>query len=178
MARLKRRHHLPRRKKRLVLPVWPLQSQAMAFYGDPSQLGWLAANTVGVACPWPLFMGTTPVSHITIHRLCAASLTRVLGSVWDAVGHDVTKIQAFHYDQYDGSYNFRNKRGGSTLSMHAYAAAIDWDATDNAFHDTRHLFTDSSLLVVKFKAEGWVWGGDWTTNSIDSMHIQAARVHL
>jgi hypothetical protein len=89
----------------------------------------------------------------------------------------VETIRALRYDVYDGSYNLRPMRGGSALSMHSFACAIDWDAADNQFHAQKHLFTDSSLLVVKFKEEGWIWGGDWLPGSEDSMHVQAARVH-
>jgi hypothetical protein len=156
---------------------WPLQSECRSFYGDPSQAGWLQDNTVSVPCPWPLHVGSTPVSSILIHNKCADSLARVLNSVWEAVGKDFAKIKSFRYDIYDGSYNFRPKRGGSSLSMHAYACAIDWDAEDNAFHSAKHLFTDDSILIVKFKEEGWIWGGDWSPGSIDAMHIQAARIH-
>ena len=77
-----------------------------------------------------------------------------------------------------GSYNLRLIRGSAfAMSMHAFAAAIDWDAADNAQHDRKHLFQDDGPLVVKFKEEGWVWGGDWSGGSIDAMHVQAARVH-
>jgi hypothetical protein len=31
--------------------------------------------------------------------------------------------------------------------------------------------------VIKFKEEGWIWGGDWLPGSVDAMHVQAARVH-
>ena len=41
---------------------------------------------------------------------------------------------------------------------------------------SKHLFTDATLLVVKFKEQGWQWGGDWSAGSIDAMHVQAARV--
>lgn len=157
--------------------LWPLQSECGAFYGNPSTRNWLQTNTTDVFCPWPIFMGKDPVGHILIHKKCADSLVRVLGAVWDAVGHDVEKIKALRYDQYDGSYNFRPMRGGHALSMHSYACAIDWDAADNEQHSMKHLFTDDSLLIVKFKEEGWVWGGDWSPGSIDAMHVQAARVH-
>jgi hypothetical protein len=156
---------------------WPLQRDAAAFYGDPRQPGWLQHNTTSVACPWTLFVGEIRTSHILIHNKCAESLARVLNNIWDAVRHDLTVIKAHRYDQYDGSYNFRPKRGGNSLSMHAFACAIDWDAKDNAFHDNHHLFTDQSLLVTKFKEEGWIWGGDWSPGSVDAMHVQAARIH-
>lgn len=156
---------------------WPLQSQAMQFYGDPRGTSWFADNVVHVECPWPLHVGATPVHTIAIHKKCADSLRIVLANVWDAVNHDAGTIKTLRYDVYDGSYNFRPKRGSSSLSMHAFAAALDWDAADNAFHSAHHLFTDQSLLVVKFKEQGWIWGGDWSPGSIDAMHVQAARIH-
>jgi len=157
--------------------AWPLQSQCVAFYGDPSARNWLHDNTTDVACPWPLFMGKIAVPHIVIHKKCAASLARVLNNIWDAAGKSLGNVQNLRYDQYDGSYNFRPMRDSQALSMHAFAAAIDWDAADNEQHALNHLFRDDSLLVVKFKEEGWVWGGDWSADSIDAMHVQAARVH-
>jgi hypothetical protein len=160
------------------MPKWPLQSQCLSFYGDPRKAGWLQANTVHVPCPWALRMdGGITVHDILIHKKAAESLKRVLGNVWDAVGHDEAKIHALRYDVYDGSYAPRNKRGGSTMSMHYFAVAIDWDAKDNQQHSRHHLFMDDSLLVVKFKEDGWIWGGDWSPGSIDAMHVQAARVH-
>lgn len=158
------------------MPIWPLQSQCPQFYGDPSSRNWLQNNTVDVTCPWPIFMDGKPVAHILIHKKCADSLTRVLGNIWDAVEHDLAKIKELRYDQYDGSYNFRPMRGGHSLSMHSYACAIDWDAADNEQHSTKHLFQDTSLIVTKFKEEGAVWGGDWSTAYVDAMHFQFARI--
>lgn len=161
-----------------MTPAWPLQKDCRAFYGDPFQPGWLQANTTDVPCPWPLQMGDIAVPHILIHKKCAASLTRVLRNIWDAAGHDINTIRHLRYDRYDGSYNPRRIRGSAVAwSMHAFAAAIDWDAADNAQHAQKHLFADDSLLVVKFKEEGWIWGGDWSPGSVDAMHVQAARVH-
>lgn len=159
-------------------PVWPLQSQAMQFYGDPRQSGWLAAYTTRVTCPWPLYVGGKPMSSgVLIHKKCAESLARVFAAIWDAVGGDVQKIHALRYDVFDGSYNFRAKRGSSSLSMHSYACALDFDAEDNAFHSVKHLYTEDSIIVRCFEAERWVWGGRWSVNSVDAMHFQAARVH-
>ena len=167
----------------IVVPsVWPLQSDMFGFYGDPRGAGglnqsWYSANVVHVACPWELHMDAIKLHDIEIHRKCAESLTRVLGNIWDAAGRSQATIESMHYDRYSGSFNYRNKRGGSTLSCHAIGAAIDWDSEENEQHSHKHLFTDSSLLVVKFKEEGWIWGGDWSPDSIDAMHVQAARVH-
>ncbi len=158
--------------------VWPVQSQCLAYYGDPRSPSWLQANTIDVPCPWPLHMGSVTITHILIHKKCAESLARVLNNIWQATGKSFSAIQKLRYDVYDGSYNLRTIRGSTAaLSMHAFAAAIDWDAADNAQHSQKHLFHDDSLLVVKFKEEGWIWGGDWSPGSIDAMHVQAARVH-
>jgi hypothetical protein len=168
---------IKRRRVNVIANDWPTQAQATAYYGDPSKTGWLSANTTFVKPPWPIFIEGKPVTEgILIHKKVAPSLIRVLGNVWDAVGHDVAKIKELHYDQYDGSYNYRPIRGGHSLSMHSYAVAIDWDAQNNQQHDTHHFFTDSSLLIVKFKEESWIWGGDWSVGSIDAMHVQAARI--
>jgi hypothetical protein len=157
--------------------VWPLQSQALAFYGDPRTKGWLQANTVDVVSPWTLHMDGVVVSHILIHKKCATSLARVLKAVWDGVGLDYGKIQQLRYDRYSGSYALRKMRGGTAMSMHSFACALDLDSEDNQQHSQHHLFTDDSLIVKEFEKEGWVWGGRWGAGSIDAMHFQAARVH-
>jgi len=158
--------------------VWPLQKDCLSFYGDPRAPNWLQDNTTAVPCPWPLRMGELSLSYITIHKKCADSLARVLSAIWEATGKSLGTIRQLRYDQYDGSYNLRLIRGSAVaMSMHAFAAAIDWDAADNEQHSRRHLFQDDSLLVVKFKEENWIWGGDWSPGSVDAMHVQAARVH-
>jgi D-alanyl-D-alanine carboxypeptidase len=112
-----------------------------------------------------------------IHKRCSSSLTRVLNNVWDRLGRDITKVRALKYDVYSGSYNLRLKRGGTTLSMHSYAAAIDWDDPDNPFRSQHHKFTTDELLLVEFRREGWICGIDWSPGSIDAEHVQASRVH-
>lgn len=162
---------------------WPLQNDCDAFYGNPrgggsgASAAWTATNLTHVRCPWTLHMDAITLHDIEIHRRCADSLTRVLNNIWDACGRDQSKIEALHYDHYSGSFNYRPKRGGSSLSMHAYGVAIDWDSEENEQHAQKHLFKSDSLIIVKFKEEGWAWGGDWIGSSIDAMHVQAARVH-
>ncbi len=160
----------------LTKQSWPVQARAAAFYGDPRSAGWVAAHLVHVQCPWTLRMDKVTQHHIQIHKLCAASLARVLASVWETCGKDPEKIAALRYDRFSGSYNYRPIRGGSALSMHAYGAAIDWDDADNAQHSHKHLFTAQSPLIKAFLDEGWEWGGNWSGGSIDAMHVQAAHV--
>ena len=159
--------------------MWPLQSQARQFFGNPSinTSHWEKEFLVDVPCPWTLVMDGEKLNKIRINKMCAASLSRVLNNVWDAVDKEQSAIETLHYHRYSGSFNYRPMRGGSSLSMHAYGAAIDWDDGENEQHSHKHILQDSSLLIVKFKEEGWSWGGDWSGSTIDAMHVQAARVH-
>lgn len=158
---------------------WPLQKDCTQFYGNPHAASYEDEHIIGVTCPWRIFYEGRPVHNntIRIHRLCSASLMRVLNSVWDFLNHDQSAIEALRYHKYSGSFVVRNKRGGSTLSMHAYGCAIDWDDEDNVHHSQRHLFTGNSPLIIEFKKEGWIWGGDWHLSSVDAMHVQAARIY-
>lgn len=163
---------------------WPRQSQANEFYGNPRGEGggyspsWAQENLVHVPCPWQLHMGIhQPIPYITIHVKCEQSLTRILDSVWETIGKSQDEANARGYSVFSGSFNFRPIRGMATLSMHAYGCAIDWDAPDNpmGYGNLRHRFTDADPLIAAFKAEGWVWGGDWCGRH-DFMHVQAAIV--
>lgn len=161
--------------------VWPLQSQCVAIDGQPSYGAWERSHIVAVPCPWTLHVGSIAVHAININKLCVKSLTTVLGSIAAALGGSGAGLQAAaeaqHIDRYDGSFNIRAKRGGTSLSMHALGRAIDFDAGENQQHSQHHFFTEKSLIVAKFEAEGWIWGGRWSPGSIDAMHFQAARVH-
>jgi hypothetical protein len=152
--------------------TWPTQAQAPAFYGSEASI---PSQLVKVVCPW-LLNGNTHT--IEIHTKCAASLDRILNYIWVQCGKSQAQIDAFGYNVFDGSYNDRPIAGTATLSMHAYGCAMDWNAAANPQHAplSQTKFKEDSLIVTAFKAEGWIWGGDWSPASIDAMHFQAARV--
>lgn len=158
--------------------VWPTQAEAEAFFGNPDSPGWEAANLVHVTCPWELSVEGTKSRTITIHRKCAPSLGRILDYIWEQCGKSQEKINEFGYNIFDGSYNNRTIRGGSGRSMHAYGAAMDWNAAANPQHAplSRTKFQESSLITTAMKAEGLTWGGNWSPESIDAMHYQWPRV--
>ena len=170
---------LPVAKEVKVTNVWPLQKDCLSIDGTPGDWGsaWYKANIVDVTCPWLLNMDGQKVTSIQINKRCAESLARVLNNIWEAVGKDQSAIETLHYHLYSGSFNYRPMRGGVSLSMHAFGRAVDFDSEENTQHSMKHLYQENSLIVVKFKEEGWVWGGDWSPASIDAMHFQAARVH-
>jgi hypothetical protein len=152
--------------------TWPTQAQCPQFYGATEAE--IRAQLVNVHVPW-MMNGNTQT--IQIHAKCADSLTRVLNYIWAYCGKSQDKIHSFGYDVFDGSFNWRPIRGGSGLSVHAYGAATDWDAAQNPqlAPADKTTFKENSLITTAFKAESWIWGGDWVTPR-DAMHFQAARV--
>lgn len=68
---------------------------------------------------------------------------------------------------WDGCFNVRQKKGGKTLSLHAWALAVDLNAAWNQFGKPPTL---SSALVACFREAGFDWGGEWATP--DGMHMQ------
>ena len=156
---------------------WPKQSECAKRFGNPFEPGWAAKNIVRVTPPFPMAMGDIPIPSIQINKIAADSLSRVLTRIWDLCDHDIGKVKAGHCDCFSGSFALRNMRGLGQVSMHAYALAIDLDAPHNPLGAApgRTFYTPDSVVVKAFKAEGWIWGGDWSGRR-DAMHFQAAIV--
>lgn len=161
---------------------WPLQRDCDKFYGNPrggrgsASSSWEIANLVRVKAPFAMYYAGRPVSGILVHRKCAQSLRRVFAKIWDAAGQDQSTVDRWGASTYAGSYVYRQKRGGSTLSMHSYGCAIDLDPSRNGFRNPRPNFGrgDAYKVVEAFESEGWEWGGSWHGNSCDGMHFQAS----
>jgi len=157
--------------------IWPLQKDAISFYGNPLAPDFMA-NLTHAKCPWKLQAAFEAGGGLIIcHKKVVTSLTRVLNKTWDDIGRSQNTAHTLGYDIFDGSYVVRPKRGGTSLSMHAFGVAFDFDAAANQQHSFKHLFQHNTPLVDNFLAENWIWGGDWSAGSIDAMHFQAARVH-
>lgn len=72
---------------------------------------------------------------------------------------------------WDGCFNIRKKRGGSTYSLHSWAIAIDINAAWNGFGAEPQM----PLEVVKcFTDAGFDWGGTWAKK--DGMHFQLSKI--
>jgi hypothetical protein len=75
---------------------------------------------------------------------------------------------------YNGCYNNRSMRGGSTPSLHARGAAIDFLAGDNGNKTSWPAKATMPLDVMKiFAVEGWLSAGAFWGR--DAMHFQATR---
>ena len=156
---------------------WPTQANAKKFYGDPSvnNAAWQAKNLVLIPVPWATYYGKTRVPKIRVHRLIAGAVIAAMDEAWKAIGKDQAEATARGWGVYNGSYAYRPVRGRKTLSMHAYGAALDWDAGRNALGSSptdKIGFTASDPLVKAFKKQGFRWGGDYKGRT-DPMHFEA-----
>lgn len=162
---------LPPMSAPFVASKWPSEAAAASFYGrsDGSER-WENENLVEITPPYAMNMDGTKIRLIKCHRRVAESLLRILHAIKDHFRGAPEAIRAAGMDRYDGCYNFRNVRGAGHLSMHAYGAAIDFDAAENPLGATHGKMQPA--VVAIFKAEGWRWGGDYTGRK-DPMHYEA-----
>ena len=156
--------------------TWPLERQddLVAFYGEAGE-----ANLVTINLPYPLRLSweTATVVHRTrCHAKVKDSLARVLANVLAAYG--LQRIQELRLDLFGGGFNLREKRGGSSLSTHAWGIAFDFDPDRNQLKWTRDRASFAKPEYDDWwkcwEDEGWVSLG--RTRNYDWMHVQAARV--
>jgi peptidoglycan hydrolase-like protein with peptidoglycan-binding domain len=152
---------------------WPTYANIQSFYGAPG------TNHKTVVLPYPMKLAwdtRTQVTRTVINSRCADSFLRVLDNVLKSYGH--AQIQQLRLDYFGGIYNNRPMRGGTRLSTHAYAAAIDIDPERNALRADSRTASMAKPAYNKWwecwEAEGWVSLG--RTRNFDWMHIQAVRL--
>lgn len=159
--------HMCQKHLRGLMPnahPWPGTDQAWLtkFYGaagDESQL-------VNLSAPVPMFYEGTRIKTIRVHRKCADSLARALTNAY-LVAPEIVKI-------YDGCFNNRAMRGGSTPSLHARGAAINLNAGANGNHVAWPVVATMPFEVMEcFAREGWLAAGAFWGR--DAMHFQATQ---
>lgn len=107
-----------------------------------------------------------PVKTIRVHKLCAESLSSILIELAD--------VAPWLLERYDGCYNFRTMRGGTSWSLHAYGAAIDFDAANNGNHTHWPARATMPFAVIEiFARHGWLSAGAFWGR--DSMHFQFSQ---
>ncbi|MFG6089148.1 M15 family metallopeptidase [Enterobacter soli] len=162
---------------------WPHQSEVDNFYGNPRGNNgepdsvWESQNIVYVSPPWKLVTSWSfePVnSGVRVHKKCADSLNNIFLSIWASANKDVRVINEWGMHLYSGGYNFRLMRGSTSLSMHSWGCAIDFDSARNAFGDPNPNFARIPQVLDAFASEEWTWGGGWSKP--DGMHWQAADI--
>lgn len=145
---------------------WPASDteSLVEFYGmpwnDESLLKGLDVTGMGVK------YGGATVNSITCHV-----------KVKDSLGRIVQALSGFEAGRrvlarYDGCYNNRAMRNGTRKSLHAFAAAVDFDCYNNA--NLAHWPASATMpleVMEVFAREGWLSAGAFWGR--DAMHFQA-----
>ncbi len=154
---------------------WPLERMEAltAFYGEPGK------NLVLLDLPYPLRLSwdtATRVTRTQCHAKVRDSLGRVLAAVLSHYGAE--RIRELRLDLYGGGFNLRQKRGGTSMSTHAWGIAFDFDPVRNKleWNRDRAAFArpEYDAWWQCWEDEGWVSLG--RARNFDWMHVQAARV--
>jgi hypothetical protein len=158
------------------------QAECIQYLGNPTGAdgnanpAWESENLGFLIPPYKMKMGDIKITRIKFHKKLIPSLAEVLNEIWEKCGKDQRIIEEYNYHIFSGSYNYRPKRGGRSLSMHAFGAAIDFDAPNNAMGDSTPEFLPDSIIVKAFENHGWTWGGRWSGRGVDGMHFEYPRV--
>ena len=92
--------------------------------------------------------------------------------LWQALQNLIKRDLACHIMTWDGCFNIRKKKGGSSYSLHSWGIAIDINAAWNGFREDPQM----PLEVVKcFTDAGFEWGGYWEDPK-DGMHFQLKTI--
>lgn len=158
--------------------TWPrqLQSELTRFYGDAGG----AQCTAGkVRLPFPMKIAWNKrqrINSFSCHELVAQSAEDCYRRI--ASEYSPEDISRLGFDLFGGCYNYRKKRGGSTLSTHAWGISIDTDPERNRLKwgSDRALLASQDCLGFWriWEDAGWVSLG--RARNYDWMHVQAARL--
>lgn len=102
------------------------------------------------------------------HKAIAARLQAAYREILQTLGVERFMREGWHV--YSGCFNYRTKRGGSSLSTHSWGIAVDINSAENPFLATKTTFSDEAIDIMEkhgFLSGGRAWGKDW-------MHFQAA----
>jgi hypothetical protein len=121
--------------------------------------------------PEPLDYIGSPVYTIHVHRKLLDRFEHTYGEIHKAGLWHVVKPFA-------GAYCFRLVRGGETLSLHSFGAAVDHDVAHNPLgaHPSVCSFgntAEGQAVVWIFERNGFFWGGKFR-NRKDCQHFQFA----
>jgi hypothetical protein len=149
---------------------WPKQDQKSltAFYGPAGKV-----SVVQIPVPYKMYLynGPKTVRTIGVHEKLAPSLDRVLKALSKRYKTEEDRTAA-GINRFYGVYNNRKMRGGSLPSLHARAAAIDFDYTRNGLNTHWPTRSTMPLSVMEiFAREGWLAAGAFWSR--DAAHFQA-----
>lgn len=156
-----------------VNPVWPRQKAVRSVFGEPGKHLTLLELPFPMILSWDL---STTIKRFSVHQKVHDSAKRCFERIADA--YDADERRDLGIDIFGGCYSHRPMRGGTRLSMHAYAIAIDFDPVRNPLHGdvkkARLMQPDAEPFWQIWESEGWVSLG--RVAGLDPMHIQAVRL--
>ncbi len=148
--------------------------QAIAKYGKPNQAG---TYLVSMKLPFPMRLAwdkNTIVKTMRCHKLVADKLTAIFTEILQVYG--LAKIQELGIDLFGGCFNFRQMRGGSDWSRHAWGIAVDLDPERNQLKETsktaRFARPEYKPMIDIFYKHGFVSLG--REKNYDWMHFEVA----
>lgn len=161
---------------------WPKDSteELRRFYGEIAlgadgrpTVAWESRTLVLIPTPFPLRLSwdtSKSVRRVRCHWKVAESLGRILEALLREFP-DPESRSAARIDLFGGCYEFRARRGGNRLSLHAWGAAWDMDPAGNPLGQETSLHP--RVVREIFAAEGWRSGADFSRP--DPMHYEAVR---
>ncbi len=151
-------------------------SQYIQKYGTPNPTG--AGYLTTIDLPFPLRIAwdsKTSVKKMTCHKDIAEPLKAVFNDLLKIYGYP--KIRELGIDLFGGCFNYRQMRGGSSLSVHAFGLAIDLDPDRNRLKETartaRFARPEYKLMIDVFYKHGFISLGK--EKNYDWMHFQWDR---
>jgi D-alanyl-D-alanine carboxypeptidase len=152
---------------------FPAQDNVTAFYGKHGEPGGFSPPTKTIVLPFPIFYEGQKVTKLSPHEKCADSLLRVFERLAIAFPTEEAR-RAAGLLAYDGLYNPRKMRGGTSWSMHSWAIAVDFNAGKNGNKTAWPSIAVMPLEVMEcFAREGWTSAGAFWGR--DAMHFQATK---
>ena len=114
------------------------------------------------------------------HKSIVVNLENALLAVYHGLGKERFYAEGWHV--FSGCWYYRQKKLGSSLSMHAYALAIDLNDSENPLHSKTTSFSPEGVDIME--EWGWLWGprawgmpkydADNLGLYVDPMHFQRA----
>lgn len=148
---------------------WPRQRDMVSFFGAPG------SNHVQVTLPFSMIIAWDTDSKIT-HFTCNAKIKEPLERIFERTLDFYTELEVrrLRLDRFGGCFNNRKMRGGSSLSTHACAVAVDIDPERNQYRWGADRATLDGAEYMKF----WEFVADegalslGRARNIDWMHFQ------
>lgn len=166
----------------------------LGFDWSSEEVRRIVSEQVVLALPYRDFSGSAHLGQLVVQREVSERVQAVFEALFDhrfPIG-SMAPVAAFAWSD-DRSmaanncvgFQFRKKTGKDELSWHAYGRAIDINPLQNPYVRGEVLLppggrfdssrpgtcSEDSLPVRLFKAQGFIWGGDWTSLK-DYMHFE------